>query len=153
MIRNVVVHLLNEQPILVDLVVAPKPVDVSVICCNVRTMSGKQPVFVDRSDSTFMIPLTHIRFMELRLAAVEEHEADAKTTADALAASDAASARTADENSFAVPLGRLAWVTGVEGATEPGPESEPEPAAEPVAAPKRDPDEIDPDLLRRIREA
>jgi hypothetical protein len=65
MIRNVVVHLISEQPILADVLDAPQPGDATLICRNVRTLDGRRPVFVDRSDSTFVFPYTGIRFVEI----------------------------------------------------------------------------------------
>ena len=65
MIRNVVVHLHNEQPLLADLFEMPKPLDQGLLCTNLRSMDGKRPVFVDRIDSTFFFPYLHIRFIEI----------------------------------------------------------------------------------------
>ena len=65
MIRNAVVHLLNEQPLLADLFEMPKPLDQGLLCTNLRTMDGKRPVFVDRLESTFFFPYLHIRFIEI----------------------------------------------------------------------------------------
>jgi hypothetical protein len=66
MLRNVVVHLHNEQPLLADLPNEPTPSDTCLICTNLRTTDGRAPVFVDRGDSTFVFPLAHIRFLEVR---------------------------------------------------------------------------------------
>ena len=65
MIRGVVVHLNNEQPIVVDLWETPKPGDAGMVCTNVRTPDGKRPSFVDREDSTFFFPYRFIRFIEI----------------------------------------------------------------------------------------
>ena len=65
MIRNAVVHILNEQPLVVDLFEAPTPTDVGLLCTNVRTLAGKRPVFIDRIDSTFYFPYDQIRFVEI----------------------------------------------------------------------------------------
>ena len=65
MIRNVVVHLLSEQPVTVDLFDMPTPSDAGLVCTNVRTLDGKRPVFIDRSDSTFFFAYTGIRFIEI----------------------------------------------------------------------------------------
>jgi hypothetical protein len=64
-IRNAVVHIHNEQPLLVDLYEAPKPADVGLLCTNVRMLDGKRPIFIDRSDSVFYFPYLHIRFVEI----------------------------------------------------------------------------------------
>ena len=65
MIRNVVIHLMNEQPLLADVEALPGPTDVAFVCTNLRTMNGTRPVFVDHSESTFVFPYAHIRFVEL----------------------------------------------------------------------------------------
>jgi hypothetical protein len=64
-IRNVVIHLMNEQPLLADVDALPAPSDVAFVCTNVRTMNGTRPVFVDRSESVFVFPYAQIRFIEL----------------------------------------------------------------------------------------
>ena len=64
MIRAIL-HLLNDQPLSVDLFEDPKPSDMAVICTNVRTMDGKRPVFIDFSDSTFVFPMASVRFLEV----------------------------------------------------------------------------------------
>jgi hypothetical protein len=65
MIRDAVLHLLGEQPLLVDLFEAPSPSQFGVLCTNVRTTAGKRPLFVDRIDSTFLFPYTQVRFVEI----------------------------------------------------------------------------------------
>ena len=65
MIRNVILHLNNEQPMLADLYEAPSPGDVGLRCTNLRQMNGKRPVFVDDVKSIFFFPYLHIRFVEI----------------------------------------------------------------------------------------
>ena len=65
MIRNVILHLNNEQPLLADLYEAPSPGDVGLRCTNLRQMNGKRPVFVDNIASIFFFPYLHIRFVEI----------------------------------------------------------------------------------------
>jgi hypothetical protein len=64
-IRNVVLHLLSEQPLLADLFEMPTTADVTFRCTNLRTLEGRRPVFVDRSDSVFLFPYLHVRFVEI----------------------------------------------------------------------------------------
>jgi hypothetical protein len=64
-IRNAVIHLLNEQPVLADLYEMPKALDQGVLCTNLRTMDGKRPVFIDHSDGVFFFPYLHVRFLEI----------------------------------------------------------------------------------------
>jgi hypothetical protein len=68
-IRDAVIHLHNEQPLLADLPGLPSPGDVAVVCTNLRTRSGKRPVFVDHSESTFVFPYAHVRFLEIPVEA------------------------------------------------------------------------------------
>jgi hypothetical protein len=70
-----ILHLLNDQPLTVDLIDEPKAIDVAVLCTNVRTLDGKRPVFIDFSDSTFVIPMASIRFVEIPTG-VEQAERD-----------------------------------------------------------------------------
>jgi hypothetical protein len=65
MIRNVVLHLHNEQPLRIDLFETPSPSDTILVGTNVRTMSGEQPVFVSHLDATFVFPYAQIRFVEI----------------------------------------------------------------------------------------
>ena len=70
MIRNAVLHIMNEQPLLADLFEAPNPGDVGLRCTNLRTMNLKRPVFVDDSASIFFFPYLHIRFVEIPAGAI-----------------------------------------------------------------------------------
>lgn len=65
MIRNAVLHINNEQPMLADLLVMPSPSDVTLLCTNLRTLNGKRPVFADHVESVFVFPLIHLRFVEI----------------------------------------------------------------------------------------
>jgi hypothetical protein len=64
-IRDAVLHLLGEQPLLVDLFETPSASQFGVLCTNVRTPAGKRPLFVDRVDSTFLFPYAQVRFLEI----------------------------------------------------------------------------------------
>ncbi len=77
MLRNVIVHIANEQPFMADLVNEPSPSDVSLICRNMRTMNGTKPVSVDFADSTFLLPIAQVRFIEIPAKAYEEAETTA----------------------------------------------------------------------------
>jgi hypothetical protein len=60
-----ILHLMNDQPLAVDLLEEPKPSDQSIVCTNVKTIDGKRPVFIDFSSSTFVFPVTMLRFLEM----------------------------------------------------------------------------------------
>jgi hypothetical protein len=64
-IRNVVIHITNEQPLLADLYEMPTSADVSLVCTNVRMLDGKKPIFVDHSASVFVFPYLNLRFLEI----------------------------------------------------------------------------------------
>ena len=65
MIRNVVIHASNEQPLLCDLYGLPTPGDVGLVCTNLRTFDGKRPIFIDTITATFFFPYHGIRFLEI----------------------------------------------------------------------------------------
>lgn len=65
MIRDAVIHMQGEQPLMADLPELPSAGSVCLVCTNLRTVDGKRPVFIDRGDHTFVIPLNHIRFIEI----------------------------------------------------------------------------------------
>ena len=65
MIRDVVIHMSGEQPMLADLYTMPSPADVTVICTNLRMKGGQRPVSVDAIDSVFVLPMVHMRFIEV----------------------------------------------------------------------------------------
>lgn len=70
MIRDVVLHINNEQPLLADLFEAPSPGDVGLRCTNLRQLNGKRPIFVDNIASIFFFPYLHIRFVEIPPGAI-----------------------------------------------------------------------------------
>jgi len=89
-IRNVVIHIANEQPLIADLYDMPTPADVSLICTNVRMLDGKKPIFVDRSNSVFAFPYVTIRFIEVMAGAATGYEtAPDDSLAQASGAADA----------------------------------------------------------------
>jgi len=65
MIRNVVLHLNNEQPVVVDLFELPNAIDLGVRCTNMKTLDGKRPVFIDDTNAVFFFPYLHVRFVEI----------------------------------------------------------------------------------------
>ena len=83
MIRAIL-HLLQDQPLAVDLFELPKPSDITVVCTNVRTVDGKRPVMIDFTSSTFVFPMGMVRFVEIPQ---ESAEADRVAGLSALAAS------------------------------------------------------------------
>ena len=82
MIRNVILHVNGEQPLLADLFEAPSPGDVGLRCTNLRLMNGKRPVFVDDVASIFFFPYLHIRFVEIPPTATSGGDPTLAVTAD-----------------------------------------------------------------------
>jgi hypothetical protein len=162
MLHDVVVHIANEQPVMVDLIAAPSPSDVTVICTNMRTMNGKKPVFVDNADSTFIIPLVHIRFVEVPKAQMEALAAEEKVARPPATARPAPAQAPAEEELEPMPLARLAWITG--GGEEPYTADADAEAEAPADDPTLDlwPEDemhrqagsagLDGDLLKRVRD-
>jgi hypothetical protein len=75
-IRDAILHIMNEQPMLADLFEAPSAGDVGLRCTNLRAMNGKRPVFVDDAASIFFFPYLHIRFVEIPPGAISGSDPD-----------------------------------------------------------------------------
>jgi hypothetical protein len=91
-IRNVVIHIANEQPLVADLYEMPTAADVSLVCTNVRMLDGKKPIFIDHQNSVFSIPYGTIRFIEILASAatgMPETPSDEPDTVAAGAGEDA----------------------------------------------------------------
>lgn len=73
-IRDAVIHMNNEQPLVCDVREMPATSDVGLLCTNLRLVDGRKPTFIDAIDSWFLIPYHIIRFVELPLASVEAGE-------------------------------------------------------------------------------
>jgi hypothetical protein len=76
-----ILHLNNDQPLAVDLLEEPTPRDIAIVCTNPRTLDGKKPVFIDYATSTFVFPMSSIRFVEV-LRYADESERAAAVIAD-----------------------------------------------------------------------
>jgi hypothetical protein len=139
MLRNAVVHLHNEQPLLADLLFEPTQTDTVLICRNLRSMNGKKPVFVDQIGSTFILPLAHVRFVEIRQAAVEEFMTEKAT--------HAAAAEEAAQSGLSIP-DKSSWL-------DDSPPTEPARTGRGRGSRPKDPNPegLDDDLLRRVRDA
>ena len=122
MIRDVILHVNGEQPLLADLFEAPSPGDVGLRCTNLRQMNGKRPVFVDDISSIFFFPYLHLRFVEIPPGAMSGGDGSMVVTAD---------------------------VEGERPRRSRAPSAEPAPEPEPEVEADL---EIDEDFLRRIRE-
>lgn len=97
-ITNVIVHITGELPILVDLEAMPEAGDRSIRCTNVRTIDGKRPAFVHERHSTFILPLSMIRVIELPATGTAASASEPDRAA--AAASDAQGEPAEPEDSF-----------------------------------------------------
>lgn len=96
MIRNAVIHLNGEQPLLADLYEPPSPGDVGLRCTNLRDMGGKRPVFVDDSKSIFFFPYLHMRFVEIPPGAIAGVDVSLEVNGQADAPTEDATGADAD---------------------------------------------------------
>lgn len=71
MIHNVVLHVVNELPLMADLYGLPSASDAGLLCTNLRMLDGKRPIFIDHTESTFFFPYHVIRFLELPAGAAD----------------------------------------------------------------------------------
>ena len=132
MIRNVVVHISNEQPLLTDLYDVPAATDAGLLCTNLRSLDGKRPIFIDQIENSFFFPYHVIRFLEIPAAALARHHVDGgRSVGDRGAGSPGGSMFDGVESN-------LPAVIEAPVAGEPGYDVG---------------DEIDEDFLRRIRDA
>ena len=129
MISDAVLHIQNEQPLLVDLLERPSPGDQVLICTNLRSLSGKKPIWADETDSVFYFPYAIIRFIEIHPGSEETLELG-----------------SGDEETEARPAPSR--------PARPAPSAAPRRPARPAPG-RREPEpelEIDEDFLRRVRD-
>jgi hypothetical protein len=160
-IRNAVLHLFNEQPLVADLYRLPQADDVGLVCTNLRLLNGNRPVFIDDIRSTFFFPYGQIRFVEIPAAAMAASgdgslpdvlPAGAPATAGAVAGGEMAGVDGAAELAAREAGGAGAGASG--GVTAGAPDRlEPDAATGPGTEPEPDTElELDEEFLRRIRE-
>jgi hypothetical protein len=77
MIRNVILHLQNEQPMKADVESLPTAADAGLLCTNLRTLEGRKPLSTEFLDSVFLLPYNIIRFIEIPRASIHEAGLDA----------------------------------------------------------------------------
>jgi hypothetical protein len=98
MIRNAVLHINNEQPVLVDLFELPQASDLGVRCTNMRTLDGKRPVFVDDINGVFYFPYLHVRFLEIPPRGLVGTELEVHVAAAVVAAPAPSAEETLDDD-------------------------------------------------------
>ena len=93
-----ILHLLNDQPLSVELLDEPKASDAAVICTNLRSIDGKKPVFIDYADSTFVFPMASVRFVEVPTGVADADRARAVAAARAAEGADESEDLEIDED-------------------------------------------------------
>jgi hypothetical protein len=102
MIENVVLHLNNEQPVVVDLFELPQAVDLGVRCTNMRTLDGKRPVFIDDINAVFFFPYLHVRFVEIPPRSLTGTDLEVAVEAVLVAAPAAPAEETIDDENIEI---------------------------------------------------
>jgi hypothetical protein len=141
-IRNVVIHILNEQPLLADLFGPPTANDAGLLCTNLRTPDGRRPVFIDHSAGIFYFPYLHIRFLEIPREALDLLS---------LASGQGNGQGSGQGDGPAQTAGTAAWADAVPIAVAPS-RSRPEDGLGDLGLDAESDLEIDEDVLRKIRE-
>jgi len=70
-IPSVIIHLINDLPVVADIDELPSGADRNIRCTNVRTVDGKRPNFIHDRNSTFVFPMSVIRVIEAPQAGSE----------------------------------------------------------------------------------
>jgi len=65
MAHTVIIHLLNEDPLLAEMEELPGPTDSYVRVTNPRRRDGKPLPYVDQQATTFLFPWHRITFIEV----------------------------------------------------------------------------------------
>ena len=139
MIRDVVLHMQGDQPMVADIESLPTADDSTLVCTNLRTIEKRKPLTVDHMDSVFIIPLIFIRFIEI----------PAPRSSRRVSAAWAGSAlRRCRPAAIVVAQPAHGDVLGVPSTRSPEDDEGPAEPEDPYA--DLEPDE---ELLRRIREA
>lgn len=141
-----VVHLSGDQPMLADIDSLPTSADSCLVCTNLRSLDGRKPIFIDRIDSVFLIPLQVVRFVEIPRRAV--------TRSGVATAVPEMGVGGLDAGSEVAPSVRSdGWLRGEEAVKGVALEDSPGSTVDVDGFDDLDDLEPDEDLLRRIREA
>lgn len=112
MIQGAVLHFASEQPLVCDLRALPTAADVCITVTNLRFLDGRKPGFIDHTESWFLYPLVHIRFIEIPQAAMAASDLPALPAGEPLERDDESDAG----RSLAVPDDDLSDVDDAEEA-------------------------------------
>ena len=70
--HSLLLHLANEEPMLVEVETLPQPTDQAIVCLNPRRRDGKEVHYILPEVQTVIIPWHRINFVEIMPSGVEE---------------------------------------------------------------------------------
>lgn len=73
MAHTVIVHLMNEDPLLAETERLPEPGDVTIALSNARRRDGRIPHYISRDVTEIILPMHRVSFIEV-LPEEEEEE-------------------------------------------------------------------------------
>lgn len=72
--KTVILHILNEDPILADMEDLPNPSAIYISCNNLRKRDGKPVNYLTPGAKTILFPWSRINFIEIMVSAEERRE-------------------------------------------------------------------------------
>jgi hypothetical protein len=72
--KTVILHILNEDPILADMEDLPDPSAIYISCNNLRKRDGKPVNYLTPGAKTILFPWSRINFIEIMVSAEERRE-------------------------------------------------------------------------------
>ena len=72
--KTVILHILNEDPILADMEDLPQPSAIYFACNNLRKRDGKPVTYLTPGAKTILFPWSRINFIEIMVTAEERRE-------------------------------------------------------------------------------
>ncbi len=74
MAKTVILHILNEDPVLADMEDLPDPNSIYFACSNLRKRDGKPVHSITQGAKTILFPWSRINFIEVMVTAEEKRE-------------------------------------------------------------------------------
>jgi len=74
MAHTVIIHILNEDPIVAEVEELPGPTDTSIAFTNPRKRDGKPVYYITEGSTSYIFPWHRISFIEVMAPETEERE-------------------------------------------------------------------------------
>ncbi len=74
MAKVVILHILNEDPVLADMEELPDPTAIYFACSNLRKRDGKPVHYITQGAKSIHFPWSRINFIEIMVSAEEKRE-------------------------------------------------------------------------------